>query len=137
MSPRESYSDRLTSQLQGEDMVGKALAAAREFGDAHALTKEQSARLCIVIEELFTNLRDHGGLADEAIVELGIERQPGGIRINLLDPGKPFDPQTSPPNRERPDRGGGVGIEIIRAWAKFIDYQLTPEGNRLELLLGL
>jgi serine/threonine-protein kinase RsbW len=137
MSPRESYSDGTTWRLQGSDMVRQALAAAREFGDAQELTQDQSARLCIVVEELVTNLRDHGGLADEAIVELAVAREPAGIRIGLVDPGTPFDPRKAQRNRELPDRGGGVGIEIIRAWAKFIDYQVTSEGNRLELLLGL
>ena len=137
MSPRESYSDRLTCQLQGGDLVRPALAAAREFGNAQGLTQDQSARLCIVVEELLTNLRDHGGLTDDAIVELGMARQPDHIRITLVDPGEPFDPRSARPEQEPPERGGGVGIEIVRAWAKFIDYQVLPEGNRLELLLGL
>jgi anti-sigma regulatory factor (Ser/Thr protein kinase) len=137
MSPRESYPDGLTRQLQGSEMVRQALAAAREFGDAEGFARDQSARLCIVIEELLTNLRDHGGLTDEAMVQLDLAREPAGIRVRLADPGRPFDPRTAQPNREPAARGGGVGIEIVRAWAKFIDYQVTPEGNRLELIVAL
>jgi hypothetical protein len=38
---------------------------------------------------------------------------------------------------ETPDRGGGAGIGLVRAWAQFVDYRITEQGNRLELLLPL
>jgi hypothetical protein len=36
-----------------------------------------------------------------------------------------------------PERGGGIGIDIVRSWAQFVAYDVTAEGNRLELLLPL
>jgi len=135
MSPRESYSDRMIRQLRGRNVVSQASQAAREFAETQGLSSDESARICVVIEELIANLVEHGGLTEEDMVELSLGNEAGGVRIIIADRGKSFDPWSAPPNRERPERGGGVGIEIVRAWAQFVDYAATAEGNRLELLL--
>ncbi len=137
MSPRESYSDRMQCQLQGSAAVTQASDAARAFGEAQPLSEHVCARFCIVIEELIANLYEHGGLTSDDKVELSLGREPDGIRIVIADPGKPFDPRSAVPKRERPERGGGAGIDIVRAWAQFVDYEVTSGGNRLELLLPL
>jgi len=135
MSPRESYSNRVTRLLGGHDAVSQATREAREFAEAQQLASDESARVCVVVEELIANLYDHGGLTDGDMVELSLGNEVGGIRVVIADHGKPFDPWAARPNEARPERGGGVGIEIVRAWAQFIDYAVTAEGNRLELLL--
>ena len=137
MSRRESNSDRVECQLQGSKAVRDALGAARRFGEAQQLSEDELARLCIIIEELIANLYDHGGLKEEDKVEMRIGREPDGIRIIIADPGKPFDPRSVAPRRERPERGGGAGIDIIRSWAQFVDYSATQDGNRLELMLPI
>jgi serine/threonine-protein kinase RsbW len=137
MSRRESYSDRMTRRLQGTDAVRQAADAAREFGEAQLLNQDELARTCIVIEELIANLYDHGGLTGEDHVELSFLSEPEGIRVTIADPGNPFDPWAAPLRRERPRRGGGAGIDIVRAWAQFVRYDVMPEGNRLEFLLPL
>ena len=135
MGARESDPDHSASHLQGKDAVTQASTAARVFGEAQWLTEDECARLCIIIEELVANLYDHGGLSDTDMVELSFASEPGGIRIVIVDPGAPFDPRSAPTESNRPDRGGGAGIDIVRAWAQFVDYAVTPDGNRLELLL--
>lgn len=135
MGARESDPGSLTCIVRGKDAVTIASGAARTFGEAQWLTEDECARLCIIIEELIANLFDHGGLSETDEVELSMASEPGGIRIVIVDPGTPFDPRSAPSARERPERGGGAGIDIVRAWAEFVDYSLIPEGNRLELLL--
>ena len=135
MSLGESNSDRISCTLRGSDAVSNASSAARSFGEAQWLTDDELARLCIIIEELVANLYDHGGVTGEHEVELTLASEPDGIHITLLDPGTPFDPRTAPSSRQRPERGGGAGIDIVRAWAEFVDYRATDQGNRLELLL--
>ena len=135
MVARESDPGGLTLILRGKDAVTEASVAARAFGEAQWLTEDECARLCIIIEELIANLVDHAGLAETDKVELSMASEPGGIRIVIVDPGAPFDPRSAPSARERPERGGGAGIDIVRAWAEIVDYSLIPEGNRLELLL--
>ncbi len=137
MTPRESYSDRMTRSLQGSEAVSQAAEAARAFGEGLRLAAREQARLCLVVEELIANLYDHGGLTDQDQVELTLASEDDGIRVIIVDPGKPFDPRLVPPNYIMPERGGGAGLNIVRGWARFVDYALTPEGNRLELLLPL
>jgi anti-sigma regulatory factor (Ser/Thr protein kinase) len=135
MSKRESNSGKINCQLRGGNAVLQAVGVARAFGEAQSLTHDNCARLCIVIEELVANLYEHGGVKDGEKVELDLAREPKGIRVTIVDPGQPFDPRSAAPSRERPERGGGSGLDIIRSWARVVDYSATPEGNRLELLL--
>jgi serine/threonine-protein kinase RsbW len=137
MSPRESYSVPMKCQLQGRGAVTEASGAARAFAEEQQLAEDDRARLCIAMEELVANLYEHGGLTNLDRIELSIGRVADGIRVVIVDPGKPFDPRSSSPKRERPDRGGGVGIDIVRSWVKFIDYRVTSQGNRLELVLPI
>jgi anti-sigma regulatory factor (Ser/Thr protein kinase) len=137
MSPRESNSDRMTCQLQGRTAVGQATDAARVFGEVQWLAEDELARLCIIIEELVANLYEHGGLTEIDKVELSLGSEPGGIRVTIVDSGKPFDPRSAPTKGRRPQRGGGVGIDIVRSWAQFVAYDVTAAGNRLQLLLPL
>mgnify|MGYP003579584270 CR=1 FL=1 len=137
MSPSESNPDLQSYRLQGVDAVRQAAGAARAFAEAEWLDDDELARLCIVVEELVANLYDHGGLKTEDIVQLGIARDPAGIRVSITDPGAPFDPWSTLLGVDRPDRGGGVGIEIVRSWAEFISYHTTTEGNQLEFLLPI
>jgi len=137
MGTRESDPGGMTRLLQGREAIAQASEAAREFAEAQWLTEDESARLSIIIEELIANLYDHGGLTNDDRVELSFGSEPGGVRIVIVDPGAPFDPRSAPPESKRPERGGGAGIEIVRAWAEFVDYALTEDGNRLELLLPI
>jgi len=135
VSPRESNPDCLSCRLQGGNAISQASDAARAFGISQWLTDEELARLCIVVEELVANLYDHGGLTEQDNVELSLVVDPKGIRVSMIDLGAPFDPWTASRKVVRPERGGGVGIDIIRAWAHFISYRTSTEGNRLEFLL--
>ena len=137
MNPSESNPNALTCRVQGAAAIGEASDAARAFGVNQLLDEEELARLCIVVEELVANLYDHGGLANEDPVELGFLVVPDGIHVSIFDHGMPFDPWTARRQVELPERGGGVGIDIIRAWAQFLDYRTSPEGNCLEFLLPL
>lgn len=137
MSSSESDLDRMTRQLAGPEPVRQASDAARAFGNAQWLTAGELARLCIVIEELIANLYDHGGVAEEDEVELSLISESEGIRVVIIDPGVPFDPWEMPQKADTPERGGGAGIGIVRAWAELIEYGVTDRGNRLELLLPL
>ena len=135
MSPRQSNPDRTTWVLQGEKAVSEASAAARGFAEARSLAGDDRARLCVIVEELVSNLYDHGGLGTDDRIELGLASEPDAIRITLVDPAAPFNPWEAATLVERPERGGGAGLDIVRAWTRFVGYGRTPEGNRLELIL--
>ena len=135
MTSRESELDQMNRRLRGTDAVAEASVAARAFGDAQWLAPDELARLCIVVEELVANLYEHGGVSETDDIDLGFASDPLGIRVTIVDPGQPFDPWEMSRKVERPDRGGGAGIEIVRAWAQFVDYDVTDQCNTLQLLL--
>ena len=135
MSPRESNSERLSRSLSGGNAIIEAAEAARVFGQSQWLGDDELARLCVVVEELVANLYDHGGLTDQDEVKLDFVVESDGIRVSIGDPGDPFDPWTAPRKAEAPERGGNVGIDIVRAWASYISYSPSPDGNQLEFLL--
>lgn len=135
MGPRESNSDQLSRRLSGERAITEAAEAAREFGEAQWLGQDELARLCVVVEELVANLYDHGGLTKEDVVALDLMVEPEGIRVCIGDPGASFDPWRAPRKADASERGGNVGIDIVRAWASYLSYSPSPEGNRLEFLL--
>jgi len=133
----ESNPDFSVSLLRGNEAIRQASVAAQAFGEVQLLNPDELARLCIVVEELVANLYDHGGLGPLDEVVLSMSRDQGGIGVSISDPGAPFDPWTALPKTDRPERGGGVGIEIVRAWALFTSYDTSPHGNRLEFLLPI
>ena len=135
MSPRESNSDHLSRRLSGGGAIIDAAQAAREFGQSQWLSDDELARLCIVVEELVANLYDHGGLSVTDEVALSLAVEPDGIRVSIVDPGTSFDPWRAPRKPDAAERGGNVGIDIVRAWASYISYSPSPKGNRLEFLL--
>ena len=137
MGARESDPGSLALVLQGKNSVVEAAAAARAFGEAQWLTEVECARLCIIVEELIANLYEHGGLQDDDPVRINFDSEPDGIRVVIVDRGKPFDPRSRPRPAKRSDRGGGAGVDIVRAWAQITDYSTTDEGNCLALLLPI
>ena len=134
MSSSESNPDRAQLQLGGKDAVGQALAAARAFAEQQWLTGEESARLSVIVEELVTNLYDHAGLTGDHELSLSLSVEPDGLHLVLIDPSSPFDPRSAP-RGDKKDRGGGAGIDIVRAWAEIVDYRETADGNRLEVVM--
>ena len=112
------------------------------------LADEDSARLQIILDELFTNVVKYGyeGVAaeghaeghPEGHIEVALSLKADRLIIEFVDDGCPFDPLTSPP----PDLDlpveertiGGVGIAIVRALVDDVGYR--REGNRNRLTLG-
>jgi len=125
------------SRLDGADPVHRAVTRARAFGEAHGMAANSVARLVILVEELVMNLFDHAGIVAGERVELGLVRETSGVRMLLVDPGAPFDPRESVQDDDTdvPDRGGGAGLALVRAWAEILDYRSVDGFNRLELRL--
>ena len=137
MNARESKSGRLDRSFAGDGTVIAATRAAHDFAVDQGLERSDVSRLSVIIEELVANLYEHGGISDGDAIGLSLVHGPDGINIVLSDSGRPFDPRAMASNRPRPDRGGGAGINIIRAWTQFVDYAVEPGQNRLELLMPI
>jgi len=137
MAARESKPGRLNCRVGGAGAVSEVTTAARAFAIEQGITGSDVSRLCVILEELVTNLYEHGRVTRSDAVNLTLSTALGGIKIVLADPGEPFDPRTATSTRRRPARGGGAGINIVRAWTRFMDYSVQPGQNRLELLMPI
>ncbi|MDB5686944.1 MAG: anti-sigma regulatory factor [Rhizorhabdus sp.] len=132
MSAGESISGSSYHLLSGADALHQAVTAAHAFSAAHDVQGKYAARLAIVVEELVTNLLEHGGVDGEAGIELMLSRDEG-VRIVLTDPGAPFDLRSHNSDEPIPDRGGGAGIDLIQAWTRILAYGSESGRNRIEL----
>jgi serine/threonine-protein kinase RsbW len=99
------------------------------------MAETEASRLAIVVEELVTNLYDHGGLNDEAVFTIELSLTTSDLSLVLADPGEPFDPFPAKFDRPVSARGGGAGLNLVREWASQMDYESTAELNRLRLRL--
>ena len=117
---------------------------ASEFTSRHQLADEETARLQIILDELFTNVVDYGYEATageerrDGHIEVALSLEGDRLIIEFVDDGCPFDPLTSPPPdldlpaEERPI--GGAGIAIVRGLVDEAGYR--RDGNRNRLTLG-
>ena len=124
---------RFTGGQPLAEAVGMALAAL----DQLVLQQHDRHRLAILIEELLANLFEHGELRDHATVMLRLERQDEHVLLTLEDAGIAFDPRSAVSDAPVPERGGGAGLALVRAWAEALSYQAGAPLNRLELRYSL
>lgn len=120
----------------GPESIHRAVSLVQLFSTTNALTPQQRTKLAILAEEAVTNLYDHGAVGPGFAGSLTLARDAQAVRLVLCDSGHPFDPREEDeidmPNLER---GGGVGLAMIRAWAEIIDYRSENGVNRLDLKL--
>jgi serine/threonine-protein kinase RsbW len=95
-----------------------------------------AVRLCL--EEAVANIVEHGfdpGAAAE--IGLSVECEDGGLRFEIVDAGRPFDPLAAPPpatvERLEDAPEGGRGIALMRAFANHVGYERRAGRNLLRL----
>jgi len=137
MVSSDSNSATVTILCNGGDAVDRMVAAARAFGIDRALETGHAARLSIIVEELVVNLVEHGGVGSDGVIELVLSHGDGAVGIALSDTGISFDLRTVESEEEIPERGGGAGIDLVRAWAEIVDYGIHAGRNRLLLKMWL
>jgi len=115
--------------------VTKLIGAARRFAEACRLSEEAGHRLAVVVEECAANIVDHGRAALGSRIVLRLERRGPVVRATFTDAGMPFDPRTVEVGAPNPERGGGAGIALIRAWSEIEDWRRRGGRNRLVLRL--
>jgi serine/threonine-protein kinase RsbW len=113
-----------------------------EVCDAAGLPREGCLRLTLLVEELFTNTVTHGYGADsDAPVWLECEATPGRIMLIFEDTAPAHDPfaaVTTPdpaaPVEDRPV--GGLGVLLVSAMARQVEYRRVGDKNRISLVIG-
>ena len=119
--------------------VGTFLA---EVCDAAGLPREGCLRLTLLVEELFTNTVTHGYGADsDEPVRFECEATPGRIMLIYEDTAPAHDPfaaVTTPGMdtavEDRPV--GGLGVLLVSAMARQVEYRRVGDKNRISLVIG-
>lgn len=102
---------------------------------------EFALRLCV--EEATTNVVMHGtaaARADADVVALRVEQAQDALRVTVEDRCGAFDPlhvpAPAPPTDLAQVRVGGLGIHLMRQYARAISYERAGDLNRLTLEIG-
>lgn len=120
---------------RGPNAVANALAAAGAFCAASGIGA--CPALAVIVEELVVNLVEHDAGAVDDRIELELARHGDRIRLTLSDGGAPFDPRLAAQGDLPPDRGGGAGLALVRAWSRIELYTRIAGRNHLQLLIPL
>jgi len=116
-------------------------AFTEHVGRAAGFDRGTSLRLCLLLEELFTNtvLHGHGRDSDEPVT-LAFDVAPGRIALTYEDTGPPHDPfaaVSAPDERlsieDRPV--GGLGLPLVAGMAADVQYQRVEGQNRISLVV--
>jgi anti-sigma regulatory factor (Ser/Thr protein kinase) len=102
---------------------------------------EFALRLCL--EEAATNVVMHGtaaARADADVVALRVEQAQDALRVTVEDRCGAFDPlhvpAPEPPANLEEAHVGGLGIHLMRQYARAISYERAGDVNRLTLEIG-
>ncbi|HEX8055951.1 MAG TPA: ATP-binding protein [Novosphingobium sp.] len=111
-----------------------ATAAVEAFAGAADLDRVTARRLAIIVEEVVANVLDHAAHDRDITLTLSLRPDESGPLVTLEDDSDPFDPRTAAPaEAPNPDRGGGVGLALVAAWADIVSYDSADGRNRLVL----
>jgi anti-sigma regulatory factor (Ser/Thr protein kinase) len=135
VTARESIPAPLRLAISGPSAIHDATEAARKFADASGIDGADRSRLAIIVEELVTNLYDHGGLGTGDVFGIELSATDSDIGVIITDRGRAFDPRTAPLDLRIPSKGAGAGLRLVRDWATHADYHRTGGQNRLALVL--
>ncbi len=115
-------------------------AAVSDFSRQHALPEDVSASLRLALDEVITNIVEHGfhrtALGDRYVV-LRLDATGDGVQAMIEDNGIAFDPTVSAadePGGDLDDRPiGGLGLHLVRRSVDRMHYRRAGERNILTI----
>ena len=123
--------------------LAEAIAWVESFCRACGVSGDDSLRLSLVVEELFTNTVTHGyGGESDAPVRIGLRADPTEIELSFEDKAPPFDPlahvagsaaSLESAGADRPV--GRLGIALVVGMAARVDYARDGGCNRIRVAL--
>jgi serine/threonine-protein kinase RsbW len=131
-TPHRRFSARMDSMTEIRKLVEQA-------GEAAGLKREESLKLLLIVEELFTNTVMHGyGGECDAPVWIALVPSATGLALSYEDEAAPHDPlssftpmKTSVLLNEQPV--GGLGVKLIRKLASDLSYSRERDRNCIRL----
>jgi anti-sigma regulatory factor (Ser/Thr protein kinase) len=124
-----TFTKRLTAR---REEVLRALEEVQEFLEGCAPSPRVRNAVEVAAEELLSNVWKYAfppGEAGEA--ELLVDVRPERVRLELADPGRPFDPTLVPPPLPATLDGapGGRGIHLVRGLSSSFTYRRDGSRN--------
>ena len=125
-----------TTLAPSADGVRRTLDEFERFGRAQGLPDDLRRRVLVALDEILTNISQHGGSADHLIL---VDCTVAGDRLTVTveDPGSPFNPLHAPPadttSPLEQRKAGGLGIELVRRLFESVQYEHTGSRNRLTI----
>jgi serine/threonine-protein kinase RsbW len=90
------------------------------------------ARLCV--SELACNVVEHGGARpDGGDIALELRHLKPGLEIEISDSGGSFDPVAGHPTELDSKGAGGLGLRLVRAYARSLSYRRDQDRNIVTL----
>jgi serine/threonine-protein kinase RsbW len=132
-------SPRLDMTL-GNDIasVSTVLDKLEAFAEENGIAPQQIMRLNLILDELITNTVSYGFPKGGAgTIHLSVELVDGTVNVELKDNGVAFNPIEA----VLPERSGdvdqreigGLGLKLVRNYAKRLDYRRDGAFNHLHL----
>lgn len=130
---------RVPCEAAGIDDVITAFDA---FGRESASAGDALEHVKLIVDELLTNVMAYGYPTghDGADIRVRLARSDNGLRLEVMDNGRPFDPTGVPPPdlalslEER--RPGGLGLYLMRSLAQDIRYRHEQGFNILTVTVA-
>jgi sigma-B regulation protein RsbU (phosphoserine phosphatase) len=127
---------------RGPRQTSRALDWLQETLATQAIPAEVVGELQLVLEEIVTNIDKYAGLDAEATIRVDIEASRTGVRLQVSDPGVPFDPLAE---AHRAALGadtdsaevGGLGVHLIAQLTDNQTYQRQAGRNVLRVMKHL
>jgi serine/threonine-protein kinase RsbW len=125
----------------GPAAVESARHALVDFLAPHELSPKASYAVELVLEEVLMNIAWHaydGPAPREA--RLTVQVDADGVLMQFEDDGRAFDPtlhaEPKPPANLEDARPGGLGLGLVRRFARHIGYQRFDGKNRLTITIS-
>jgi serine/threonine-protein kinase RsbW len=118
--------------------VSTVLDKLEAFAEENGIAPQKIMRLNLMLDELITNTVSYGFPQESAgTIHLSVELVGGTVNVELKDNGVAFNPIEA----DMPERSGsveereigGLGLKLVRSYAKRLDYRRDGGFNHLHL----
>ncbi|MFH0781216.1 MAG: ATP-binding protein [Pseudomonadota bacterium] len=106
--------------------------------NAEDVSSKTVMQVCLVVEEIATNIIYHGQLAPQTLIDVVFTSDPDAITICISDQGVPFNPlevDTPDLNTSLEEREvGGLGLFFVKQFMDRVHYKRANDRNYIYLI---